>query len=350
MELYNPEKMNIIPIFGMAGKKYSENEIFRMEKLCRDLYFDIEKNNDLNLLIDFKYSPQEANMSVNKSTISFGMHFLDSFTQDEIAFCIGHEVAHILHRHAAMYYCLGKVSSFVNDMFYTKLHIGDEPKNIVADSFFMNAIGKRFEHEADILGASLANKAGYHAEISALEKMDKGVKEFINVLDEHPMISERIQYLHMNPYPVYNKEKVTTEYLFLNSISNKCDVETATANDFLQMLFVEQKYICEAHANLVETESFLRNRKFLLEKALKQETVCESLAIACDFGITLHQYDKQLSKASHVTRFGIVHKDVANILEVLRDYQRDTNRHFRKSLRNAVRSIFLQGKEHENDL
>ena len=114
--------------------------------------------------------------------LAFSKSFMSRFTYDELAFVVGHEMAHYKLKHSA---AIPKLDYLVN--------------NGAEKSAYM----RMQEHEADMLGVYYACKSGgnFTSSISALRKLDNmesRVSSSFNYFSTHPTVAERVYYLRQN--------------------------------------------------------------------------------------------------------------------------------------------------------
>lgn len=207
----------------------------------------------------------------------------------------------------------------------------------------MNAVGQRFELEADRLGSFLAKKAGYDGAFSALRKMNTDI--FGDLLDEHPPVTERIRYIIDNPVVEYDRRQVSSEYLFISDLEDKIINDNVSSDDFMDMLLTEHKYISEAHMNLEKTKSFMYQRKFELEKTLKEQNVINNVKLHASLFLVLRSYDKAIRDTDNIIRIGLLRKDAEEMLVGLRELRSNVRKNYKHSLKNSLRRV--TGKEKE---
>lgn len=338
----------IIPILGKIGTDCTKEEIENAESYCRNIFTELQEANEIGFSILFRYDEKTANMGVKNRGIVFNVNFLKKFTKDETAFIIGHEVAHILYKHIEKTHCLSDISSTVHKYILKKT--GKPYQNVKTDFVFLDAINKRFEYEADLLGASLARKAGYEKEISALEKMNTGLVGFANALDEHPLLAERIKMLLEHPYPKYNRNEVIKEFLYLDDLSLRCHKEQIDYCDFCELYKVEQKYITEAHTNLIATDYFLRSRKYYIDDILSRQLFLDNLKEQRSYANALKDYEEKFNAVSDVAQIMLIRNEAQNILTKLREIQKDIHNNKKQSLFRFLKNIVGKKKGNEHEL
>ena len=126
-------------------------------------------------------------------------------TEDELAFVLGHEMAHIANRHMVK-----NVEKGISGGFILQLVFGRAPEltqKVVAIAWNLTQLGysRQEEYEADHCGVSYVIRAGYNprAAVSLMKKLMKlggsGGPEF---LMSHPDMQKRIQKIK-NDYSAY---------------------------------------------------------------------------------------------------------------------------------------------------
>lgn len=106
------KKLLSLPFLN-KGRKVSEEERKSKITLCERIFDEIKEVNHLDIIVPFVLDPDYPVMGVYNRGIKFGPDFIDKFTQSELAFIIGHEVAHILYGHVENCKSLGVISAYV---------------------------------------------------------------------------------------------------------------------------------------------------------------------------------------------------------------------------------------------
>lgn len=314
-------------------------------RICRKIISDISESNNIAIRFLVRVDNSVDKAEARSGGLALSPGYIDRFTMPELAFVIGHEMAHLLYNHTGNHIALAKITQYIGN------RIGEvRGKKLQPDTIFLNAIGQRFEHEADLLGASMANKAGYKGEGSALKKMDKGIFSIPGFADEHPFIKQRLRFLKENPYPDYDKKKVAEEKILLEALSIKIMDGDVSPEDFSLMCNVEAWNISQAHVSLVETRQFLENRKRSIKEALSVLTFSENLNLYRSFSVALGNYDDILKNNTDVATIRILRDDAKEIFREAEAIQKEVGKNFRVALKNSARNIVSKIKGEEREL
>lgn len=304
---------------------------------CLTLIKDIKTANDVNIEFSARLSNAHENIT-NIAAFNGGVvlnpAYIEQFSQPELAFIFAHEMAHLLYKHSAKQELLMEISTYIRESIN-----GVCNQKLRPDTIFYTVIGKRFEHEADLLGASMANKANYYAEISALEKMNQGLFALPYFADEHPFVEQRIQFLLQNPYPAYSAAEVTKEYLVLNDLSLKIKNNAVTPEVFSLMSSIEAQYVLTSHVNLLETRTFLENRRQSMSEALSMLTFSENRKLYNSFSMALKEYEEILKDKEDVAVICVLHEDAEEILKEATKMKRMVSNNFKHSFKVSAKKV-----------
>jgi len=139
---------------------------------------------------------------------------------DELVGLIGHEVAHVNHRHSMKMMCRNLsgyifVSAILGDANAVMATIGDNVNNLQSLSF-----SRKFEHEADAEGFEIIalNKTNPIGMSNLFKRLQD--KEFVSIpefLSSHPITTDRINYINklIKKNPFEFKENAKLKKLFL---------------------------------------------------------------------------------------------------------------------------------------
>ena len=139
---------------------------------------------------------------------------------DELVGLIGHEVAHVNHRHSLKMMCRNLsgylfVSAILGDANAVMATIGDNVNSLQSLSF-----SRKFEHEADAEGFAIIalNKTNPIGMSNLFKRLQD--KEFVSIpefLSSHPMTTDRINYINelIKKNPFGFKENAKLKKLFL---------------------------------------------------------------------------------------------------------------------------------------
>lgn len=139
---------------------------------------------------------------------------------DELVGLIGHEVAHVNHRHSMKMMCRNLsgyifVSAILGDANAVMATIGDNVNNLQSLSF-----SRKFEHEADAEGFEIIalNKTNPIGMSNLFKRLQD--KEFVSIpefLSSHPVTTDRINYINklIKKNPFEFKENAKLKKLFL---------------------------------------------------------------------------------------------------------------------------------------
>jgi Zn-dependent protease with chaperone function len=139
---------------------------------------------------------------------------------DELVGLIGHEVAHVNHRHSMKMMCRNLsgylfVSAILGDANAVMAIIGDNVNSLQSLSF-----SRKFEHEADVEGFEILNlnKTNPIGMSNLFKRLQD--KEFVSIpefLSSHPVTTDRINYINklIKKNPFEFKENSKLKKLFL---------------------------------------------------------------------------------------------------------------------------------------
>lgn len=119
---------------------------------------------------------------------------LCNYNHDEIAFVLGHEMAHVIKGHA-MERILAEYSiSTLANLISTKGIILGAAKKL-STKYLMSTYSKENEFEADLLGAKIMIKSGfkYSGSIQLLTHLKVDQNEEYSYFGSHPLLNERIE-------------------------------------------------------------------------------------------------------------------------------------------------------------
>lgn len=139
---------------------------------------------------------------------------------DELVGLIGHEVAHVNHRHSMKMMCRNLsgylfVSAILGDANAVMATIGDNVNNLQSLSF-----SRKFEHKADVEGFEIIalNRTNPMGMSNLFKRLQD--KEFVSIpefLSSHPVTTDRINYINklIKKNPFEFKENAKLKKLFL---------------------------------------------------------------------------------------------------------------------------------------
>lgn len=295
----------------------SDKELHQREDVLRSIFFDIKRANHLTYnafsVVDKNFPPGVAFLN---NGFRFDYMYTERFTKPELAFVYGHEIGHQLSYHIL-------IMNYI-DMIHKK--ICNQISDVIGgqldkDVIFLNAVAMKQEFEADLLGASLATKAGYHSEISALEKIGNGLLDLPYIFDEHPYTPDRIQYLLEHPLFEYKSDIAMKEYVFLSNLCSRIS-DKISPEDFVFMCDVENKYISEAHNNLLGRQQFLEERKFLIEEAISVLSYSENEKLKDAFHRSLDGYVTALRSNKKITEVPLLKTDAESLIQTMLDFRK----------------------------
>ena len=210
----------------LIGKNLA-SQILREKKVCQDkeliLYVNdigqkVARASQRNYLKYHFYILEDK--EINAFALPGGFVFVnkglvDIANKDELAFCLGHEIAHICARHPVKRFQASLGVEFLLSIALRKPKYADLRKGLsIIYKIIALGYSRQDEFLADSLGLYYAYKAGFnpYGAVTLLEKLKRQEKIYpIIFLNSHPPFEERIKRIKERIKVIIEKKLVTSE-------------------------------------------------------------------------------------------------------------------------------------------
>ena len=266
----------------------SSYSISKTEKeRIKRIFYNIQQANTLDFTLLFR-AVNGLNMENDATGIIYSSDFTKKFSDDELAFLIGIQIAHIMFYHNEIMDCFSVIESYINGRFYNFL----EEKATERYPLFLNLLKIQFEKDADILSYILTKRAGYNGSVGALKKL--------NIRPSRPVIEtivlhscDRIRYVLNTPASNYDKLKVTSTLSLLRFLTDKIKTNTISVSDWELILLAEYNVLDESNVNSFVRYQLLTERAYFIKKTLEKlkENPIKDLPLYMMYNTMHRKYD-----------------------------------------------------------
>lgn len=315
---------NIKYIYGDTEISLTQNEIEMYQnnllRIRNDIFAvnAVERFSGEVRLIDFNSTTFQidkfGNLEVNPAYIKDR-----NFTNDEIAFWIGHEVAHksYFHLDTMDLLCVlaNQNKSFLNQVSGCVLQ---------HDELFRRALNRKFEFDADRLGRYLAKQAGYQdVADSAIFKLGTDVEYTAQLLkDDHPLPGERVSSLLSKENINFSQLEAKKDFIFLFDVIER-NKENPSFDDIKDSLLLELKYVDYARKSMSSLNLYLLDNYKAIKDALLDVSIFKNRTLYNTLCFCEKDYHRVVEDTSNIIIYDSVREEYKNLEDKMKLFKRD---------------------------
>lgn len=300
---------NEVPVyFSQDEKELLEKQVVRI----RDNILDsnhLTVKTSLVLLSDFGNSAfgadKSGNLYVNPASVE-----VCGFTEDEMAFLVGHELAHRACKDIETLELLQELAR-QNRRFLSKVNVD----NLEQDILFTLALNHHLEYQADSLGRQFAAEAGYKdASVDTVLKFGSLMENVPMVLtDTHPLPQERAERLLGNKNTLYFLTEAEKDSRYLSWLVE--ENKKNPSNETIKLSVMEElRYMSIACSQVKGAERYISRNWWLIKQNLRDLSLRENRELHSVIHACEDAYRKEVGNAGRI-QYKVVDKEYDALYE-----------------------------------
>lgn len=346
----NLENSNVIE-YQYETKKvklssYEQSSLLQKIENMRDRFFSVG-------IIDREFVPvvltdyQNTTFSVNIQNVlevnpAYLMAF--DFSDDNLAFLVAHELAHVSYNHLKTFDKIKELVSY-NRSFLS--HVSE--KKLEPDTFFFMGLNHGFEYEADMLGQHLLREAGFEdvAVETVLKFGNLSDKIAQALVDTHPLPQDRAERLMTHSMENFSSVDSKRNFQYLSQIVDAVK-ENLSYSISKQAIELELEFAEKARQYVAETKWYILRNYIVICDSLQSSSVRQKKELYDVMQACERKYNVIMNNVSDKVLYGVVRSEYQDFLLVHKNIQNEIIKMPLQKLKANLKLLFVhKGKENE---